>query len=54
MNGSLVSRDDMRVFTNASLILAFLDVLYEDFTFADVKDEVAALHSELHQLPYLL
>ena len=55
LNGASVSKDDMEVYTNADLLLAYLDSKYQDFVFtgifgSDIKTEVGTIHGELHKV----
>ena len=59
VNGGEVSKDSIDVYTDADLILTYLDSRYEDYTFSgiigglfgtNVKDEVKAIHEQLHQV----
>lgn len=59
LNGAAVSKSDMRVYTNADLLLTYLDSKYEDYTFdgiiaglfgTTVKEEIEAIHNTLHQV----
>lgn len=59
MNGVEVSKDSISVYTNADLILAYLDSRYEDYAFSGViaglfgttvKGELETIHAQLHQV----
>lgn len=59
VNGVEVSKSSIDVYTNADLILTYLDSKYEDYTFSgfisglfgtNVKDEVKAIHEQLHEV----
>ena len=49
LNGA-VSLEQMEVFTDADLLLAYLDCKYDDYTFSDVRSEIDSLHAALHSL----
>ena len=53
LNGQPASIEQMKVYTNADLLLAYLDCKYQDFKFTSiigksVKDEVTAIHKAMH------
>lgn len=50
LNGAPVSLEQMEVFTDADLLLAYLDCKYDDYTFSDVRSEIDSLHDALHSL----
>ena len=50
LNGAPVSLEQMEVFTDADLLLAYLDCKYDDYTFSDVRSEIDSLHAALHSL----
>lgn len=59
LNGEEVSKDAMSVYTDADLILAYLDSKYDDYSFSGflaglfgvtVKDEIDEIHAALHQV----
>lgn len=59
MNGVEVSKDSISVYTNADLILSYLDSRYEDYAFSGiiaglfgttVKGELETIHAQLHQV----
>lgn len=59
VNGVEVPKNSVEVYTNADSILTYLDSRYEDYTFSgiigglfgtNVKDEVKAIHEQLHQV----
>lgn len=50
-NGQAVSREDMTVYTDADLILTYLDSKYEDYTYsARIETEIAEIHAALHSV----
>ena len=59
MNGMEVSKNNISVYTNADLILAYLDSRYGDYAFSGiiaglfgttVKGELETIHAQLHQV----
>ena len=59
LNGRAVSKAEMEVYTNADLILAYLDSKYDDYSFSGViaglfgttvKGEIEEIHGKLHQV----
>lgn len=55
LNGASVSKEEMEVYTNADLLLAYLDSKYQEFVFtglfgSDIKTELDTIHAELHQV----
>lgn len=59
INGSEVSKDQVEVYTNADLLLTYLDSKYEDYSFdgiiaglfgTTVKGEIKSIHELLHQV----
>jgi len=58
INGSVVSEDNINIYTNADLILLYFDVKYDDYAFDkiiygwfggdNVKNEITALHETLN------
>jgi murein DD-endopeptidase MepM/ murein hydrolase activator NlpD len=50
VNGAEVPKDRIEAYTDADRILAYLDSLHGDYTFSGVKDEIRAIHGQLHQV----
>lgn len=50
LNGLEVAKLEMNVYTDADLLLMYLDSKYDDYSFRDVKEEIQEIHNELHQL----
>ena len=50
LNGQQVSKEHMKVYTNADLLLAYLDSKYQDFKFSSLVDEVESIHKSLHKV----
>ncbi len=59
LNGVEISKNDAEIYTNADLVLAYLDAKYEDYSFNGViegffgttaKEEIDAIHQQLHEV----